>query len=115
MKTELARRMGTAQDAGKFYAEQPFMMRVKANSVKEEFPEEEDILVQGVIDVYFEEGDELVLMDYKTDRVAEAEELLKRYRTQLDYYAQALERLTHKKVKEKLIYSFALEEVITID
>ena len=54
-------------------------------------------------------------MDYKTDRVAEAEELLKRYRTQLDYYAQALERLTHKKVKEKLIYSFALEEVITID
>jgi len=115
MKTELARRMGRAQTAGLFYPEQPFMMRVKANSVKEDFPEEEDILVQGVIDVYFQEDDALVLMDYKTDRVSEAEELIKRYRTQLDYYAEALERLTHKKVKEKLIYSFALEEVITVD
>jgi ATP-dependent helicase/nuclease subunit A len=63
----------------------------------------------------FEEEDGLVLMDYKTDRVSEAEELVKRYHTQLEYYAQALERLTHKKVKEKLIYSFALHKVIAVD
>jgi ATP-dependent helicase/nuclease subunit A len=91
------------------------MMGVKANTVKEEFPEDEEVLVQGVIDVYFEEEDGLVLMDYKTDRVSEAEELVKRYHTQLEYYAQALERLTHKKVKEKLIYSFALHKVIAVD
>lgn len=91
------------------------MIGVKANTVKEEFPEEEEVLVQGVIDVYFEEEDGLVLMDYKTDRVSEAEELVKRYHTQLEYYAQALERLTHKKVKEKLIYSFALHQVIAVD
>lgn len=115
MKTELAKRMGEAQRMGKLYKEQPFMMGVKANMVKEEFPEGEDILVQGVIDVYFEEEDGLVLMDYKTDRVSEAEELVKRYHTQLAYYAEALERLTHKKVKEKLIYSFALHQVISVD
>ena len=115
MKTELARRMGRAQETGKLHKEQPFMMGVKANTVKPEFSEQEDILVQGVIDVYFEEEDGLVLMDYKTDRVSEGDELVKRYRTQLSYYAQALERLTHQKVKEKLIYSFALHQVIQVD
>lgn len=115
MHTELAKRMGAAQEKGKLHKEQPFMMGVKANAVKAEFPEDEDILVQGVIDVYFEEEDGLVLMDYKTDRVSEGEELIKRYQTQLEYYGQALERLTHKKVKEKLIYSFALHQVIKVD
>ncbi len=115
MQTELAKRMGVAQEKGRLHREQPFMMGIKANTVKEDFPEEEDVLVQGVIDVYFEEDDGLVLMDYKTDRVSEAEELVKRYHTQLEYYGQALERLTHKKVKEKLIYSFALHQVIAVD
>lgn len=115
MRTELAKRMGRAQQKNKLYKEQPFMMGVKANTVNESFPDTEDILVQGVIDVYFEEDDGLVLMDYKTDRVSEAAELMKRYRTQLVYYSEALERLTHKKVKEKLIYSFALQQVIAVD
>ncbi len=115
MKTELARRMGEAQIKGKLYREQPFMMGVKANTVKLEFPAEEEILVQGVIDVYFEEEDGLVLMDYKTDRVSEEEELIQRYHTQLEYYGQALERLTHKKVKEKLIYSFTFQKVISVE
>ena len=90
------------------------MMGISAKDVCNDFPEEEDILVQGVIDVYFEEGDELVILDYKTDRVSDGVELIKRYKVQLEYYGQALERLTHKKVKEKLIYSFALHEVIRV-
>lgn len=113
MQTPLAVRMGKAQENNKLYREQPFMLSVKANTVKAEFPEE-DILVQGVIDVFFEEEDGLVVLDYKTDRVTEAAELVKRYETQLAYYAEALERLTHKKVKEKLIYSFALHETICV-
>ena len=112
--TDLAKRMATAQQNGKLYKEQPFMMGISARDVCNDFPEEEDILVQGVIDVYFEEGDELVILDYKTDRVSDGVELIKRYKVQLEYYGQALERLTHKKVKEKLIYSFALHEVIQV-
>ncbi len=115
MNTELARRMALAAENGKLYKEQPFMMRVDANTVSSDFPAEEDILVQGVIDVYFEEAGELVLMDYKTDHVFESEELIKRYKTQLEYYAKALEKLTHKRVKEKLIYSFALHRVIDVE
>ena len=70
------------------------------------------ILVQGIIDVCFEENGELVVLDYKTDRVRKAEELREKYHAQLDYYAEALEQLLKKPVKEKIIYSFTLQEEI---
>ena len=72
------------------------------------------MLIQGIIDVYFEEEDGLVVADYKTDAVTQAEELVNRYRVQLDYYARALEQLTGKRVKEKIIYSFGLQREILL-
>ena len=66
------------------------------------------MLIQGIIDVYLEEEDGLVVADYKTDSVTRPQELINRYQVQLDYYARALEQLTGKKVREKIIYSFAL-------
>jgi ATP-dependent helicase/nuclease subunit A len=67
-------------------------------------------MIQGVIDLYFLEGDELVLVDYKTDYLQgqDASTLIERYGLQLDYYKQALERITGKPVKETIIYSFYL-------
>ena len=55
-----------------------------------------------------------MVVDYKTDRVARAEELVDRYHAQLEYYDQALRMLTGRKVKERLIYSFKLGEVIGV-
>ena len=98
----------------RLYREQPFVLGVDA---KELYPEEEDgelILVQGIIDAYFEEPDGLVVLDYKTDKVRRKEELAERYQEQLRYYAKALEQMTGKKVKEKIIYSFTLKEGIYI-
>ena len=66
------------------------------------------VLIQGIIDAWFIEGDEIVLMDYKTDRVKEADELIRRYQLQLDLYKRALEASTKMKVKEVYIYSFGL-------
>ncbi|MBP5528787.1 MAG: helicase-exonuclease AddAB subunit AddA [Lachnospiraceae bacterium] len=114
LDTGLAKRMSEAAKKDKLYLEQPFVLSVKANEVNEAFPESEKVLVQGVIDVYFEEDGRLILMDYKTDRVYSAEELIKRYKTQLDYYSEALSRLEKKPVAEVLIYSFSLEEVIKV-
>ncbi len=88
------------------------MLGLSARELSEEFPEEETVLIQGIIDVYFEEEDGVVVADYKTDAVTRPEELADRYRVQLDYYARALEQLTGKRVKEKLIYSFALQQEI---
>jgi ATP-dependent helicase/nuclease subunit A len=113
-KTNLAGRMVKAAKVGGLYKEAPFFLGVNANRVKAEFPEDEIMLVQGIIDAYFEEEDYLVLMDYKTDTVADGAELISRYKVQLDIYAEALERITGKKVKEKIIYSFALGSEIPV-
>ena len=64
--------------------------------------------------MFFEEEDGLVVLDYKTDKVRSAGELKEKYHAQLDYYAQALERLLQKPVKEKIIYSFTLREEIKV-
>ena len=98
----------------KLWREQPFVLGINA---KELYPEEEDgelILVQGIIDAYFEEPDGLIVLDYKTDKADRGEELAEKYQEQLRYYAKALEQMTGKKVKEKIIYSFTLKKEIYI-
>ena len=74
----------------------------------------ETVLVQGIIDAYFMEEDEIVLVDYKTDRVKRGQEqkLIDLYHVQLEDYARALERM--KRVKEKIIYSFTLQKEILL-
>ena len=81
-------------------------------------PKEEDLtLIQGIIDAFWEEEDGIVLLDYKTDRVETAQELVDRYEAQMRLYAEALERIYAQKgvrVKEMLLYSFRLQEVIRV-
>ena len=108
LESSLAARMAQAAARGRLYKEQPFVLGLPAKTLDDSFPEEETVLIQGIIDVYLEEEDGLVVADYKTDSVTRSQELINRYQVQLDYYARALEQLTGKKVKEKIIYSFAL-------
>lgn len=103
--------------SGKVYREVPFNIEVCSNEFYKELGESyktETILLQGVIDCYFEEPDGIVLLDYKTDYVAQgkSEDLRERYRIQIEYYAKALELLTGLKVKEKYIYLFWNGEVL---
>lgn len=107
-------RMRKAAVVSKLYKEQPFVLGVDAKEIYPDTASDEIILVQGIIDVYFEEDKELVVLDYKTDKVRNADQLKEKYHAQLDYYAQALEQLLHKKVKEKIIYSFTLGEEIIV-
>lgn len=106
VQSDTGRRVVNAMDNGSVRREQPFVF------------EYEGQLIQGIIDLYFEEDGELVIVDYKTDRVMKGEagekELVKRYAIQLDYYAKALAQLTGKKVKEKIIYSFALGKGLSV-
>lgn len=106
VQSDTGRRVANAMNNGSVRREQPFVF------------EYEGQLIQGIIDLYFEEDGELVLVDYKTDRVMKDEagekELVKRYAIQLDYYAKALTQLTGKKVKEKIIYSFALGKGLSV-
>jgi len=110
----LAHRFIVAAQTNQLYKEQPFVIGIDANRLNPDLPSAETILVQGIIDVFFEEADGLIIIDYKSDAVKTKAELITRYETQLTYYQEALEQLTGKKVKEKLIYSFALGEVISL-
>lgn len=114
LNCESGRRMARAAAQGKLYREQPFVLGVPSEEIYPEDRSGETILVQGIIDVYFEEPDGLVVLDYKTDQVRTADELKEKYHAQLDYYAQALEQLTEKPVKEKIIYSFTLRKEIAV-
>ena len=114
LQCDVGKRMQEAARKQKLYREQPFVLGVDA---KELYPEEEDgelILIQGIIDAYFEEPDGLIVLDYKTDKADRGEELAEKYQEQLRYYAKALEQMTGKKVKEKIIYSFTLKKEIYI-
>lgn len=96
----------------------PFFIELKSTeiypSLEEDRYSDETILLQGIIDCYFEEQDEIVLVDYKTDYVNnENISLIKeKYRTQIDYYTRALERMTEKRVCGKYIYLFSNGEVL---
>lgn len=114
MLSDLAKRMQRAEECGCLYKEQPFVLGIPAKELNEKFPSDELVLIQGIIDIYFEENGELVVADYKTDRVNTEEELIGKYIRQLEYYARALEQITGKKVKDKIIYSFGLRKEIMI-
>ena len=71
-------------------------------------------MLQGAVDCVFVEDGAWILVDYKTDRVKTMEELAARYAAQLDLYEKAMERCTGKPVKQKLLYSFPLGEIISL-
>ena len=72
------------------------------------------MLIQGIIDAYFIEDGEVVIVDYKTDRMHREEDFIGHYQVQLDYYEEALQKITHLSVREKLIYSVELQKAIPL-
>ena len=134
VSSELGERMKAAEEEARLYREKPFVMGFSAAELAafgfgEESPaaagevsvvgtEKEDLtLIQGIIDVFWIEEDGIVVLDYKTDRVDTGQELLDRYAAQLRLYGEALNRIYGEAgltVKECLLYSFRLGEVIAV-
>ena len=114
LRTDLCRRMGEAAAAGRLKREQPFVIGVAASEIDDAWPADETVLVQGMIDAYFEEDGKIIVLDYKTDRVKAADELTARYRSQMEWYARALSQLTGKEVTERYLVSLELEQVILL-
>lgn len=110
LESPLAERIRSAACEGKLKREQPFVLGITTEESGGDYE-----LIQGIIDLYFEEADGIVLLDYKTDRVGQAAELAERYRIQLEYYAQAIRQITGKPVKEIYIYSLYLSQTIRLE
>lgn len=99
--------------ANKIYREVPFNLVKGACQALPQITEvescKEEILIQGIIDCYFEEEDGFILIDYKTDYYESdrmKNELVKKYKSQIDLYGEALEKILHRSVKEKYLYLF---------
>ena len=104
------------KNAKEYYQERPFYINVPANKIYNE-DIEENVLVQGIIDLYFiNEIGNIVLVDYKTDYVENGKELelVEKYKNQLELYKQALEEALNTKVDKVYIYSVYLEKEIEI-
>ena len=114
LSSSLAQRMEAADQAGLLFREQPFVMGCPADRVGEGLPKEETVMIQGIIDAFFIEDGKIVLVDYKTDRVENADELKMRYSTQLELYAEALCNAYEVPVRQKIIYSTVLGEEIRL-
>jgi len=92
----------------------PFYFDMQAKEVVKQEANEK-ILVQGIIDLYYiNQNDELILVDYKTDYVETQEDLINKYQKQLELYKQALEEALGQKVKHVFIYSTFLGKEVEI-
>lgn len=114
LQSPLAARFRKAQAEDTLYREQHFMKQVPNDYLFPGSDTSEPVILQGIIDAFFIEDGEIVLVDYKSDHVREAETLIGRYQKQLELYAEALEKITGLRVKEKLIYSIILEQAIPV-
>ena len=116
-RSDIGLRMKQAALLGTLKREQAFVMGVPADTIDAAYPASETVLIQGIIDAFFEDEGGITLVDYKTDRVGaeDGEEVLRaRYGIQLRYYADAITRGTGKNVKECVIYSFALQKSVPL-
>ena len=91
------------------------MLAISANEIAVPYPRDEQILVQGIVDLLLVEPDgKVIIIDYKTDKVADAAVLVERYATQLRYYALAVERITGLKVSERIIWHVPMAREIKL-
>lgn len=116
-KSDFGRRM-TAAD--KIYRERSFQINIPANVYDDTLGDqysEETVILQGIIDCFFEEDGEIVLLDYKTDKCTAdtVQKIADKYRVQLELYADAIKKITKKSVKKKYLYLFSVKSVVELD
>ena len=95
------------KQAKEIHKEEPFYININAKDIYENADEKEKLLVQGIIDLYFiDKNDKVILVDFKTDRIHKGEEKLleEKYKVQLDLYKRALEEALDRKVDKATIY-----------
>lgn len=115
-ESPLGKEMKAAKGRGALYREQPFVIGVPVREVIPDSDRDSEVLVQGIMDGFYETDEGIVLMDYKTDHLDEGQEqvLAERYRTQMELYARALSGITGRPVIKMVLYSFSLDKEIEL-
>ena len=95
----------------KVFREVPFEVELPLKDIYS-INAEEKIILQGVIDCFFYEDDEIVLIDYKTDNYSDINEIREKYSQQLQLYKYAIEKISKKVVKNQILYLFSTKSMI---
>ena len=115
LQSPLGRKMKKALEKKVLYREQAFVIGKEAHEIMDNTDSRQMVLIQGIMDGLFpdeEDPETMILMDYKTDRVKDGEELWERYKTQMDYYEEAIRKTWPVKQVKTMLYSFHLEEIV---
>ena len=111
VNSELYQRMKKADENKLLFRERNFLYKTQAKEIYQRGGSQE-IMIEGIVDAYFLENEKLVLVDYKSDKSQEAEYYIENYKTPMNLYSGALEKAYNREVKEKIIYSLRIGEVI---
>lgn len=114
LNSELCRRI---RGSNRVFRETPFVMGMQPDEIyknENNISSDATILVHGIIDLYFEEDNGIVLVDYKTDRVKSIAKIIEKYSLQLELYKRVLEKNTGKPVKESVLYLFGIDKSVNL-
>ena len=116
LQSDLAGRMRQAYRRGQLWREQPFVIKMRGDEIRDDWSGDETVLIQGIIDAFFIEDNNIILIDYKTDRAKPGDEqsLVNRYRKQFELYRTALEKLLGREVTEGWLYSLSLGSAVSV-
>lgn len=120
-RSELGKMMIDSYNIGeKIYREIPFYTEISSLEIDNKLDKkykDEKVRLQGIIDCFFESNGDLILLDYKTDyiKIGNEEDIIEKYKKQLDYYSDAIFKMTGKRVKYKYLYSFSIEKEIIVE
>lgn len=109
--------LNRALSSQKLYREYKFISEIPASMTDDNLPDvlkNQNIIIQGAVDCMFIENNELVIIDFKTDKMNCEDDFVKVYKEQLDYYSLACEKIFNMPVKERYIYSLHLSKTIKL-
>lgn len=110
---ECLKATGILKEESRICKEYEFVIRDNLKGIVEQELSEPS-LIQGVIDMYIQNADKSIIVDFKTDKVKTEDELIARYLPQLMVYRRGIE-LALGKLADVYIYSFALDKLIKVD
>ena len=112
LKSDICKEMIENEDT--LLREFPIQLRISPSEVYDVKDDEDKLVLNGIVDAFYERDNELIIVDYKSDYYIDKKEMVEKYQVQLQLYKKALEKITGKKVRECILYLFYKSEYVKI-
>lgn len=112
LKSDICKEMIENEDT--LLREFPIQLRISPSEVYDVEDDDDKLVLNGIVDAFYEKDNELIIVDYKSDYYVDKKEMVEKYQVQLELYKKALEKITGKKVRECILYLFYKSEYVKI-